>query len=64
MDWSHAAEVAVGSLPALLAIFGYIMRQERKRQRWMIEHEMIVDWYCIEHKIEKRDLPTRSKGIS
>jgi hypothetical protein len=64
MDWGHAAEVAVGSIPALLAILGYIFRQERKRQRWMIEHEMIIDWYCTEHKIEKHDLPTRSRGIA
>jgi len=64
MDWGHAAEVAVGSAPGIILVLSYFFRLDRRLQRWMVEHEVLMDWFCKEHGVEKRNLPTRSKGIA
>jgi hypothetical protein len=63
MDWDHVAEVAAGSAPGILAVIAFFFRLDRKLHTWMIEHEMLVTWFCKEHKMEKHELPTRSRGV-
>ena len=42
-------------------ILMYLIRLDRKAQRYFVEHEMLMDYYC-EHTHQVKDrLPTRVK---
>jgi hypothetical protein len=55
------------SLPTMLTVIGAVggawLRVERRLNRFLVEHEMLVDDYCRRHGSKVRDLPTRSRSV-
>lgn len=50
-----------GQVLIILTFLGGITLILRRLDRYAMEHEMVMDWYCNYHKIEKDDLITRQK---
>jgi hypothetical protein len=46
-----------------ISIIGYLRRIERKYDRLLVEHEMLIFWMCETKGIHVSTLPTRSGGI-
>lgn len=51
--------VSFGNVVTLLACALYAIRLDRLLTRFLVEHEMLMSWYCKEHGIDPKDLPTR-----
>lgn len=55
--------ISLGNILTIAAILGLIWRVDRVVAKFLIEHEMLMGWYCKEHDIKLQDIPTRMKGI-
>lgn len=58
---NYIGAVLLGNVPLLIAFAAYALRIDRLLTKFLIEHEMLMGWYCKEHGIEPDDLPTRSR---
>ena len=54
------AFIVVAFLWRILKTLG---KTNRIMEKFMIEHEMLIQWYCKEHNIGLEDLATRTKGL-
>jgi hypothetical protein len=59
MNWGEALNVFIGSIPALAIVAGFFVRIDRRITIWLIEHEVLIDWWQREHP--NQSLPTRKK---
>lgn len=56
--WSFDA----GQVTIVGTIIGACIFAVRKFDRFGMEHEMLIDWYCKTHDIRKEELVTRARG--
>lgn len=52
--------ISLGDIITVVAILGGIWRVEKFFSKFLIEHEILVRWYCKEQGIELHELPTRT----
>lgn len=45
----------------IASVLGVFARIDWLFRTFLFEHEMLVDWYCREHHINRADLPSRSR---
>jgi hypothetical protein len=55
--------ISLGNILTIVALVGLILRIDKVVRKFLIEHEMLINWYCKEHNIELKDIPTRMKGL-
>lgn len=53
--------ISLGNIVTVLVVFGGIIRIERMLRYFLIEHEILIEWYCKVHDIDRKSLPTRSR---
>lgn len=56
-------EVAIGSLPGIGVVAGFMLRLDRRLNTFMIEHEMLMGKFAKDIGVDLSRLPTRSKGL-
>lgn len=56
--------IDAGQIAIIATLFGIFLAIVRKFDRYGIEHEMLMDWYCRNQNppLSKEDLPTRQRG--
>ena len=55
--------ISLGNILTVLALLGVIWRVDNVLRKFIIEHEILMGWYCKYHNISLQDVPTRVKGI-
>lgn len=53
--------VDAGQIGMMLTFIGSAILVVRRLDRYAMEHEWLMDWYCKFHKLEKDKLVTRQK---
>ena len=56
------ATVTLGNLLTLIILLGWAFRLDRLLSKYLVEHEILINWYCESHGISPKDLPTRTRG--
>jgi hypothetical protein len=48
-------------LVSALSLGNFLRRLEKKWDHFLIEHEILIRWYCKTNNLQLEDLPTRSR---
>ena len=51
--------ISIGQIATILAILGTAWGFSTKINRYLIEHELLIQKYCMDTGIEPHELPTR-----
>lgn len=54
--------IDAGQVAIIVTLLGAFIGVIRRLDHYGIEHEMMMDWYCRSHDMEKKDLPTRQRN--
>lgn len=52
--------VSLGNVVAIGTVIAAFLAIDRRLNKRLVEHEMLVSWYCREHGMIPAELPTRS----
>ena len=55
--------ISLGNILTVLALLGVIWRVDNILRKFIIEHEILMSWYCKAHNITLQEVPTRVKGL-
>ena len=60
-DWTITLGNVITVFIAVVSVLVVLARIDWLFRSFLFEHEMLVEWYCQEHHISRRDLPSRSR---